>query len=124
MLLEKEDDEKIKSGQAEKKKFRSQEKRERKGGLERSSTQILNDLQACTFDCGSDDESDRSSDESDDENETPDESDADNDKDTLGASDAEPSPYTTDGDKTVGRSGGAASLKKTLGRFLRLLFFK
>merc|ERR1712154_188016 len=65
MLLEKEDDEKIKSGQAEKKKFRSQEKRERKGGLERSSTQILNDLQACTFDCGSDDESDRSSDESD-----------------------------------------------------------
>ena len=121
MLLEKEDDEKIKSGEAEKKKFWSQEKRERKGGLERSSTQILNDLQACTFDCGSDDESDRSSDESDDENETSDGSDADIDKDTL---DAEPLPHITDGDKTVGRSGGAASLKKTLGKFLRLLFFK
>merc|ERR1711934_626931 len=87
-VLEKEDDEKVKSRQAQKKKtFGSQDKRE----LGRKNTVVLSDLEAFM---GSVDKSDSSSE-----------------------SDVEPSTRSTDGDKTVPKvysrkdpQGGAAFL--------------
>ena len=123
-VLEKEDDEKVKSRQAQKKKtFGSQDKRE----LGRKNTVVLSDLEAFM---GSVDKSDSSS-ESDAESGSSSQSDAENDNDTLGKSDAEPSPRSTDGDKTVPKvysrkdpQGGAAFLKNQLGKLFQLLHLK